>query len=88
MRFSNTKSISEPIVCTNNSIIDLIEGEIEHETPFSDDEIDPMIDNYADDHYWNDAEWRKKLKNKLHKKMNEIKVWKISLVNELFAKTS
>ena len=58
----------------NTSIMELIEGDIEHEEPFSDDELDPMIDNFAEDEVWNNAEWRKRLENKLHKKIRETEV--------------
>ena len=61
--------------CTNTSILELIEGNVEHETPFSDDELDPLIDNFAEDEVlWNNPDWRKRLETKLCKKIEETKV--------------
>lgn len=66
----------------NTSIMELIEGDIEHEEPFSDDELDPMIDNFAEDEVWNNAEWRKRLENKLHKKIRETEEYNKMLEND------
>ena len=73
IRPASSKS-NVPSTTANNSILELIEGIIEHEEPFSDDDLDPMIDNYAEDELWNNAEWRKRLERKLQKKIKETEV--------------
>ena len=71
---SPSSTSESPNVTANNSILELFEGIAEHEEPFSDDDLDPMIDNYAEDELWNNTEWRKRLERKLQKKIKETEV--------------
>ena len=73
---------TENDVCRNDSIIDLIEGQIEHERPFSDDELDPMVDDYAEDEVWFNAEWRGRLEKKLKKKIADAKEYNLMIKSD------
>ena len=70
---------NEDSLCKNDSIIDLIDGQVEHERPFSDDELDPMIDDFAEDEVWYNTEWRNRLERKLKKKIADAKEYNLMI---------
>ena len=75
-------SLDETKLCKNDSILDLIDGQVEHERPFSDDELDPMIDDFAEDVVWNNTEWRNRLERKLKKKIQDSEDYNLSIKND------
>lgn len=79
---AGNQSLDETKLCKNDSILDLIDGQVEHERPFSDDELDPMIDDFAEDEVWNNTEWRNRLERKLKKKIQDSKDYNLAIKND------